>query len=69
MRIYCELLSCVFYSSLSLGDSPPRPLGRGTNVSHVDDPLLHALQGNGALAELQAAQKTVRDIVAVVAAV
>jgi hypothetical protein len=37
--------------------------------SPVDDPLLHALQGNGALAELQAAQKTVRDIVAVVAAV
>ena len=37
--------------------------------SPLDDPLLHALQGNGALAELQAAQKTVRDIVAVVAAV
>jgi hypothetical protein len=37
--------------------------------SPVDDPLLLALQVTGALAELQAAQKTVRDITAVVAAV
>ncbi len=61
--------SFSMYSSLLLALAARAGPVSMFSSSPVDDPLLRALQGNGALAELQAAQKTVADIAAVVAAV